>query len=142
MEDPQRPVDSLRRHNPHCPKGLSVPPIKLERLYRTGSHWYKMDFPRESMSVPLQVSAVEIYNLDDDSEIDEVNECLSDIKPLLFNSEIVDIKNSRFSRMRVLETTYGFRIGNKFTVFSSYYINPPENNVIGRLTETQVFSWS
>lgn len=139
MEDPQRPVDSLRRHNPHCPKGLSVPPVKLDRLFRTGSHWYKMDFPRESMSVPLQVSAVESYNLNDDPEIDEVNEGLADVKPLLFNSEIVDIEKSRFSRMRVLETTYGFRIGNKFTGVSSYYINPPENNVIGRLTDTQGF---
>src|SRR5690606_6258577 len=58
MTDPQRPIDSLRKHNPHCPKGLVVPPIKLDRLYRTSSYWYKMDFPRESMTVPLQVSSV------------------------------------------------------------------------------------
>ncbi len=139
MEDPQRPIDSLRRYNPHCPKGLNVPPIKLERLYRTGSHWYKMDFPRESMSVPLQVSAVESYDLSEDPEIDEVNEGLADIKPLLFNSEIVDLQKSKFSRMRVLETTYGFRIGNKFTGVSSYYLNGQENDVIGRLTDTQGF---
>lgn len=139
MEDPQRPVDSLRRHNTHCPKGLEVPPIKLERLFRTGSHWYKMDFPRESMSVPLQVSAVESYDINEDPEIDEVNEGLEDIKPILFNSEIVDIEKSKFSRMRVLEITYGLRIGNKFTGVSGYYLNGQENEVIGRLTETQGF---
>ncbi len=139
MEDPQRPVDSLRRYHTNCPKGLEVPPVKLERLYRTISHWYKMDFPRESMSVPLQVSAVESYDMPDDPEIDEVNEGLADIKPLLFNKEIVDIEKSRFSRMRVLEMTYGFRIGNKFTGISSYYLNGQENNVVGRLTETQGF---
>jgi hypothetical protein len=139
MEDPQRPIDSLRRHNPHCPKGLNVPPIKLERLYRTGSHWYKMDFPRESMSVPLQVSAVESYKISNDPEIDEVNECLSDIKPILFNPEIVDLEKSRFSRMRVLEVTYGYRIGSKITGVSSYYLNGQENEVIGRLTDTQGF---
>jgi hypothetical protein len=139
MEDPQRPVDSLRRHNPHCPKGLEVAPIKLERLFRTGSHWYKMDFPRESMSVPLQVSAVESYNLTDDPEIDEVNEVLADMKPVLFNSEIVDLEKSRFSRLRVLDITYGFRIGNKFTGVSSYYLDGQENNVLGRLIDTQGF---
>jgi hypothetical protein len=139
MEDPQRPVDSLRRCNPHCPKGLEVPPRRLERLYRTGSHWYKMDFPRESMSVPLQVSAVEDYSLQNDSEVDEVNDVLADLKPVLFNSEIVDMERSRFSRQRVLEITYGFRIGNKFTGVSSYYLGGQENNVIGRLTDTQGF---
>ena len=139
MEDPQRPIDSLRRHNPHCPRGLNVSPIKLERLYRTGSHWYKMDFPRESMSVPLQVSAVESYKISNDSEIDEVNECLSDVKLILFNPEIVDLEKSRFSRMRVLEVTYGYRIGSKITGVSSYYLNGQENEVIGRLTDTQGF---
>lgn len=139
MVNPQRPIDSLRRHNPNCPKGLSVPPIKLERLWRTGSYWYKMDFPRESMTVPLQVSAVEKYELDDDTEITEVNEVLEDIKPVLFNSEMVDLEKSKFSRLRVLEITYGFRIGNKFSGISSYYLNGQENNVLGRLTDTQGF---
>jgi ATP-dependent helicase YprA (DUF1998 family) len=98
-----------------------------------------MDFPRESMSVPLQVSAVESYNLANDPEIDEVNEVLADMKPVLFNSEIVDLEKSRFSRLRVLEITYGFRIGNRFNGVSSYYLDDQENNVIGRLTDTQGF---
>ncbi|MEM3905848.1 MAG: DUF1998 domain-containing protein [Nitrososphaerota archaeon] len=139
MEDPQRPIDSLRRYNPHCPKGYKIDPIKLERPYRTGSYWYKMDFPRESMSVPLQVSAVERYILENDPEIDEVNEVLADVKPVLFNPRIVDLEKSRFTRMRVLEITYGFRIGNKFTGVSSYYIDGQDNNVIGRLIDTQGF---
>jgi len=139
MEDPQRPIDSLRRHNPHCPKGLDVPPAKLERLWRTGNYWYRMDFPRESMTVPLQVSAVESYDLADDPKIAEVNEVLEDMKPVLFNSEIVDLDNSRFSRLRVLEITYGFRIGNKFSGISSYYLDGQDNNVLGRLTDTQGF---
>jgi len=139
MENPQRPIDSLRRHNPHCPKGLKVPPVKLERIWRTGNYWYKMDFPRESITVPLQVSAVERYSLADDTEISEVNEVLDDMKPLLFNPEIIDLENSRFSRVRVLELTYGFRIGNKFSGISSYYLDGQENNVLGRLTDTQGF---
>jgi hypothetical protein len=139
MEDPQRPIDSLRRYNPHCPKGLNVPPKKLDRLFRTKTHWYKMDFPRESMSVPLQVSAVEEYKIPNDTEINEVNEVLANVKPLLFNSDIVDIEKSGFSRMQVLEMTYGYRIGNRFTGISTIYPNGQANDVIGRITETQGF---
>jgi len=139
MEDPQRPIDSLRKYNPHCPKDLQVPPIKLERLHRTTAFWYKMDFPRESMTVPLQTSAVETYQLTDDPEVEEINAVLHEVKPLIFNSELVDLENSKFSRLRVLEVTYGFRVGNRFTGVSQHYLNGQENNVPGRLTETQGF---
>lgn len=139
MTDPQRPIDSLRKYNPHCPKELVVQPEKLDRLYRTGSYWYKMDFPRESMTVPLQVSAVEPFEMKDDPEVDEVNQVLEDAKRIVLNSKIVDVGNSKFTRMRVLEATYGYRIGNRFSGVSSYYIDGEENNVLGRLTNTQGF---
>lgn len=139
MTDPQRPIDSLRKHNPHCPKGLDVPPIKLERLYRTGSYWYKMDFPRESMTVPLQVSAVETFEMKNDQEVIEVNEVLDDVKRTVFNSKLVDIEDSKFTRMHVLEATYGFRIGNRYSGVSTYYLDGIENYVVGRLTKTQGF---
>jgi len=139
MEDPQRPIDSLRRHNPHCPKGLPVPPITLERLHRTGGYWFKMDYPRESMTVPLQVSAVESYTVSGDSEIEEINGVLHEVKPLIFNGGLVDLERTAFSRLRVLEVTYGYRVGNRFTGVSEYYLDGQENNVPGRLTETQGF---
>lgn len=139
MTDPQRPIDSLRKHNPHCPYGLSVPPIKLDRLYRTRSYWYKMDFPRESMTVPLQVSAVETFGITNDQEIIEVNEVLNDIKRTVFNHKLVDIERSEFTRMRVLEATYGFRIGNRYSGVSTYYLDGIENYVVGRLIKTQGF---
>ncbi len=139
MMDPQRPVDSLRRHNPHCPKKLDVPPIPLERLHRTKTHWYKMDFPRESMTVPLQVSSVEEDHVENDSEVNEVNEVLRDVMPIIFNPDLVDFDKSNFSRLRVLEMTYGYRVGNRFNGVSSYYLDGQDNNVLGRLTETQGF---
>lgn len=139
MTDPQRPIDSLRRYNPHCPKGLEVPPIELERLYRTTGYWYKMDFPRESMTVPLQVSAAEPYTIQRDPEVDEVNEALEDVKPLILNTDLADLGTSVFSRLRVLELTYGFRIGNRFAGVSTYYVNGQDNQVVGRITETQGF---
>lgn len=139
MTDPQRPVDSLRKYNPHCPKGLEVPPIPLERLHRTTGYWYKMDFPRESMTVPLQVSAAEPRVIEEDPEVDEVNVALEDVKAVILNDEIVDLKESVFSRLRVLELTYGFRTGNRIGGVSSYYLDGHDNNVIGRVTETQGF---
>lgn len=139
MTDPQRPIDSLRKHNPHCPKGLVVPTRKLDRLYRTGSYWYKMDFPRESMTVPLQVSSVETFDMKNDQEVDEVNQVLNEVKRTVFSSKIVDLENSKFTRMRVLEATYGFRVGNRYSGVSSYYIDGIDNYVVGRLTKTQGF---
>jgi hypothetical protein len=139
MQDPQRPIDSLRRYNPHCPKGLPVQPKELERLHRTTTYWYKMDYPRESMTVPLQVSAVESYSIPGDTEIEEINSVLHEVKPLIFNGKLVDLEHSQFSRLRVLEVTYGYRVGNRFTGVSEYYLDGQDNNVPGRLTETQGF---
>ena len=139
MMDPQRPVDSLRRYNPHCPKGLVVPPERVQRLPRTGGFWFKMDFPRESMTVPLHVSAVEPYSMQNDTEVEEVNEVLADTKPVLLNPSLVELDNTKFTRLRVLEMVYGYRIGNRNNGVSSYYLDGQQNNVLGRLTETQGF---
>jgi ATP-dependent helicase YprA (DUF1998 family) len=91
------------------------------------------------MTVPLQVSAVESYEIPNDPEIEEINSVLEDVKPVAFNSKVVDLENSKFSRLRVLEMTYGFRVGNRYTGVSQYYLDGQENNVPGRLTETQGF---
>ena len=139
MMDAQRPIDSLRRHNPHCPKKLDVPPQPLERPHRTATHWWKMDFPRESMTVPLQVSSVEEGEIQNAPEAVEANEVLQDLMPVIFNRDLVDFERSRFCLMRVLEMTYGYRAGNRFSGVSSYYLDGQDNNVMGRLTETQGF---
>lgn len=139
MEDPQRPIDSLKRYNPHCPKGLNVPGIPLDRPPRTGTTWYRLDFPRESMTAPLQVSSVEEYTKPADPEVESVVSGLRETMPLVFNPELVDIGASKFSRLNVLEATYGFRVGNRFSGVSSYYLDGTDNTVLGRLTDTQGF---
>lgn len=139
MFDPQRPIDSLRRYNPHCPKNLDVPPIPLERLFRTDTHWYKMDFPRESLTVPLKVSAVEEFEMQNENDVNRINEVFDDLKGIYFNSNLVDLNSSKFSYMRVLEITYGYRIGSQSNGVSRYYIGGEEKTVLGRLTETQGF---
>nr|WP_276977557.1 DUF1998 domain-containing protein [Ferrimicrobium acidiphilum] len=139
MDDPQRPVDSLKRYNPHCPKGLEVPGFPLDRPPRTGTNWYRLDFPRESMTAPLQVSSVEEYSKASDSEVELINAGLKETMPLVFNSNLITLSESKFSRLNVLEATYGYRVGNRFSGVSSYYLDGNDNSVLGRLTDTQGF---
>jgi hypothetical protein len=139
VTDPQRPIDSLMIVKNDCPKGVIVEPKRLPRPWRTNEFYFKADFPREQLTTPLSISGVEPFTLIDDKEIVDINEVLSEVLPLKFNTNVVDLKETRFSRLNVLEAVYGFKVGDSKRGLSTYYIGGREQDLIGRLIETQGF---
>lgn len=144
ITDPNRPIDSLRRFKPDCPRDLEVEGVEFERLYGGSNYWYKMDFPRESITSSLKVSAVQDIDPEAASGsnrdlIEEVNEVLDDVKRAKFNSDLVDLEGTRFAEMRVLEVVYGFSVGSRRSGFYRFYVGVASNQVPGRLTRTQGF---
>lgn len=137
--DPQRPIESLKICNPDCPKGFYVPPIDIPRPRRTSEAWYSLDFPRESMSVPLSASGVISYEDPEDPEIQEVNEVLQHLMGQFFNSNLVDFNETKFTHMKILETVYGYRIGTRLSGVTTTYIGLDKKTVMGRVTNTKGF---
>jgi len=137
VTNPQRPLESLRVVT-ECPLGLPVEERRL-RVRAPPGIFYQVDFPRESITSPLTVSAVRPYSLRGDTEISEVNDALREVTPLLFNPEIVDLEETRFSRLDVLEVTYGYRIGTGTRGFSAYYVEGDTHYVLGRQIRTEGF---
>lgn len=139
MRDAQRPIDSLKLCNPDCPKGLFVPDIGITRPPRQTNVWYSLDFPRESLNVPLSASAVRTEIDDEDPEIDEVNEVIGPLLGQFFNNKMVDFDSTKFTNMKILETVYGYRVGNQKTGSTTSYIGLDRKTVIGRVTNTKGF---
>ena len=137
--DANRPKESLMRCNPKCPKGLNVPPLKIMAPRRQGDFWYQTDFPRESLNAPLTATGVISYDDEDDPEIIEVNEVLESLLGQFFNQEIVDLKETKFSKMKILETVYGYRIGGRISGVSTTYVGLNSKTVVGRVTDTKGF---
>lgn len=137
--DPQRPIDSIKRTNPDCPKNIHVPPKDIDRPKRTGSIWYKLDFPRESMTSPLTASSVVCYEDQEDPEIQEVNDVLNFMLGQFFNSKLVDFDLTDFTHMKILETVYGYRLGTRMNGFTTSYIGTSTKTVLGRIINTKGF---
>ena len=139
MRDSQRPIESLKLCNPDCPKDLFVPDIVIPRPARQTNAWYSLDFPRESLNVPLSASAVKSDVDDEDPEIDEVNEVIHPLLGQFFNNKMVDFNSTKFTSMKILETVYGYRVGNQKTGSTTSYIGMERKTVIGRVTNTKGF---
>ena len=138
MRNPQRPIDSLRLCNPDCPKGLQVPDIQITRPQRVGNTWFRTDFPREALNVPLHASAVETFE-GEEPDVDEVNEVVSTLLGRFFDKEVVDYQNTKFMSMKILETVYGYRTGSQNTGSTTSYIGIDRKTVLGRITNTKGF---
>lgn len=139
IRDPQRPIASMRRFNPDCPKDLPVPYIPITNLPRQRSVWFKLDFPRESLNNALHASAVIPFENTDDQEITEVNEVISLLLGQFFDSKVVDFKHTKFTSMKILEAVYGYRTGNQTTGFTTSYVGADKRTVIGRIIDTKGF---
>jgi len=137
--DPQRPIESLKIHNPDCPKKLDVPPIDVPRPHRQNDRWFSLDFPRESLNVPLTASSVVSYDEKNDPEIDEVNEVLKPLLGQFFKNDIVDFGDTKFTHMHMLETVYGYRLGNRISGVTTSYIGISMKTVLGRAIDTKGF---
>ena len=127
MRNPQRPIDSLKLCNPDCPKGLQVPDIQITRPQRVGNTWFRTDFPREALNVPLHASAVETFE-GEEPDVDEVNEVVSTLLGRFFDKEVVDYQNTKFTSMKILETVYGYRTGSQNTGSTTSYIGIGRKN--------------
>jgi hypothetical protein len=92
------------------------------------------------MTAPLSVSAIQPFKHPKlTGEVESINQILSEVKALIFNPDIIDLDGTRFSWLRVLEFTYGFRIGGRKNGVSTLYVDGSSNSVLGRLIETQGF---
>jgi hypothetical protein len=143
ITDSNRPIDSLRRFKPDCPNKLDVDFVEFERLYSTPTYWFRMDFPRESFTSSLRVSAAQEAVLPPGTPaaplLEEVNQQLEDVKAAKFNSDLVDLSGTRFAEIRVLDVTYGYAVGSRNYGFYRYYVGVASNEVPGRLTKTHGF---
>lgn len=143
ITDTNRPIDSLRRFKPDCPKKLSVDYVEFERLYSSPQYWFRMDFPRESFTSSLRVSAAQEVETPSGAQppslLSEVNAQLEDVKAAKFNGDLVDMEGTRFAEIRVLDVTYGYAVGSRNYGFYRYYIGVASNEVPGRLTKTHGF---
>lgn len=137
--DPQRPIESLKLYNPDCPKHLEVPLIDIRRPRRQQHVWYSLDFPRESLNVPLTASSVFSYDDPNDPEIEEVNQVLSPLLGQFFKNELVDFNETKFTHMKILETVYGYRAGNRLSGVTTTYVGGASKTVLGRLINTKGF---
>ena len=137
--DPQRPIESLKRFNPDCPKNLDVPPIDIRRPPRHGNIWFSMDFPRESLNMPLSASAVVSYDKPDDDETADVNDVLVPMLGQFFRNEIVDFEQTKFMHMKLLETVWGYRVGSRTRGATVSYIGMDTKTIIGRSISTKGF---
>jgi len=142
ITDPQRQISSLRMVKENCPAGIPIEQEKLHRPWRTSEYFYVTDFPRESMTKSLRVSAIQSYELPNDDEILDVNNSLNTVKQLKLNREIVEMSQTKFSRLLVLEAVYGFKLASTSRGLSTYYLSGRENELPGRLIETQGFMLS
>jgi len=138
--NPKRPITGLRVVNENCPKELYGIPEKPLQPPRVGAGKYYMKrFPSPGISSPLFVSVASEIS-DHSKEIDEINSYISEIKQLLFNSNYVDMQETKFSRIRVLEMVYGVRIGGRYGGYTEHWMRGGEhNNVVGRMLNTQGF---
>lgn len=136
-----RPIAGLRIVNNNCPKHLhNIPKQKLWPPKLGGGNYYRKAFPAPNITTPLYTTvakASEFHN----AEIDEVNSKILDSKRTLFNSKYVDLVETKFSRINVLELNYGARIGGYGNggYVISWVMGGKKNNVIGRMLDTQGF---
>lgn len=138
--DSNRPIESLSLCNPDCPKKLLVPYIPIRKPARQPGFWWKTDYPRESLNAPLTANSVHSYDdTYEDPETIEVNEVLQPMLGQFFNPEVVDLERTRFTRMKILETVYGYRMGGKKYGTTTSYIGADTRTVIGRVIDTKGF---
>ena len=135
--DYMKPIESLMRCNPDCPKELSVPSKKILRPRNSGDYWFKLDFPKVSLNRPLTATAVVSYSNTYDIDAYKINEMLDTTFPNLFNSNIVDLNNTKFTNMKILETVYGYILGGANSGIITTYVTADSKTVIGRVTDTK-----
>lgn len=139
--NPQRPLSGLRIINNKCPKGLAnIPPQKVSAPRVGPGSFYVKRFPSPGITSPLFVSIAD-EDPSKSEEIDYVNSYIKETKKTLFNTQVVDIEKSQFSRITVLELVYGLRIGgSRYGSYTEHWMNGGENNnVLGRMMKTQGF---
>lgn len=139
--NPKRPISGLRIINDHCPKGLgNIPWQKLTPPRVGAGHYYAKRFPSPGISSPLFVSIAD-EDKKTSKDIDYVNSYINEVKKTLFNSKYVNIENTRFSKINVLEIVYGMRLGGaKSGSYTEHWLKGGENNnVIGRMLSTRGF---
>ena len=137
--DSSRPIESLKLCNPDCPKKIPVPPIGILPPRRQPGFWWRKDYPRESLNSPLTATAVHSYDDYEDPETLEVNDVLQPMLGQFFNPEVVDLRKTRFTKMKILETVYGYRIGSKRYGTTTSYVGMNSKTVLGRVTDTKGF---
>ncbi len=139
--NPQRPLSGLRIINPHCPKGLTnIPPQKVSAPRVGPGSYYAKRFPSPGITSPLFVTIADEDTKTTD-DIDYVNSYIQEVKKTLFNPKFVDIDNTQFSKINVLELVYGLRVGgSRFGGYTEHWMDGGENNnVLGRMMKTRGF---
>lgn len=132
----QRPIAGLKIINNLCPKGFKNIPAQSVISPKPGSgFYYSKKFPNTDITSPLFTS-VAWENNRINSEMDKVNSHIEDVKRTWFNHKYVDLTNTKFSKIDVLEIVYGIRIGG---YVDHWMRGAGHNNVIGRMMSTQGF---
>lgn len=136
-----RPIEGLRIINERCPKQLrNIPKQKLWPPKLGGGHYYSKTFPGPSLTSPLYTTVARDSEFRNE-EIDDVNSRILESKRTIFNSKYVELDQTKFSRISVLELNYGVRIGGWRSggYVISWLKGAKKNNVVGRMLDTQGF---
>ena len=134
--NPDRPLGGLRVVNNMCPKGFKNIPSQQLITHRAGVGFhYRKRFPNKGVTSPL-FTTVAWENEKHGDEINSINNFISEQKNIWFNSKFVDMKNTKFSKIDVLEIVYGIRIGG---FYDHWMRGTDQNDVLGRILRTQGF---
>ena len=133
---PNYPLKGIKIVNWNCPKGLKDIRPRNMTPHRAGTgYFYQKKFADTGITRRLYTSVA--WETEKESEtIQSINREINEIKKTWFENELIDFDQTKFSRIVVLDIVYGVKIGGYYDHFLR---GPGQNNVMGRMLDTQGF---
>jgi len=135
--NPNYPLSGIKIVNNNCPKGLTdIKPKPMTPIRPGAEYAYKKQFADSGVTGRLYTT-IAWEDTKQNESINQINQIIEPVKKTWFSSELVDLDETKFSNIGVIDLVYGVRIGGYYDHFLGGCQG--KNNILGRMLQTQGF---